>query len=111
MNMVFKFSAKILLNSLILFFTPAYIPGFVITYNPPSIVGAAILLTLLNLIVRPFLKIITTPLIWITFGLFTIVINIAILWMLDIVLEGLEIQTFSALFWVSTIIAIINSLL
>lgn len=110
MEILFKFSAKVLLNALILFTVSTYIPGFIFTYTPPSIIGAALLLTLLNLVVRPFVKIITIPLIWITFGLFTIIINIAILWLFDMLLPNLEIQTFMALFLVSTIIAIANSL-
>lgn len=111
MGILLRFSAKVFLNFLILFAASAYVPGFIFTYTFPSIVGAALLLTLLNLIVRPFVKIITFPLIWITFGFFNIVINIAILWLYDTLLPGLEIQTFFALFWISAIIAIVNSLL
>ncbi|KKU85128.1 MAG: hypothetical protein UY15_C0041G0002 [Parcubacteria group bacterium GW2011_GWA2_47_9] len=66
------------------------------------------LLALLYTVIRPFLRLITAPLVWVTFGLFNIAINMALLWGADLALAELEIENITTLFYVSLIIAIVN---
>ena len=59
-----------------------WIPGI----HPASTSGAAILglaliFTLVNALVRPLLKLLTCPVILLTLGLFTLVINAALFWL------------------------------
>ncbi|MDX1535630.1 MAG: phage holin family protein [Candidatus Spechtbacterales bacterium] len=64
-----------------------------------------------NYIIRPLLKVLTFPLILVTFGLFNVVINMGILWAVDIILPQMEIAGFIPLAWTTAIVTLINSLL
>lgn len=78
-----KFLSKIVANAVGLYGASYFLPGVILTGGWKGLAVAAIVLAILHTILRPILKIITAPLVLITFGLFTVIINIAILWMAD----------------------------
>ena len=63
-----------------------------------------IVLGLLNYFLRPLLKILSLPLEIITLGLFTIVINMALLWLLDMMFDELYVPFFLPLLYTALII-------
>jgi putative membrane protein len=65
---------------------------------------ASIVLGMVNYFIKPLLKIITIPLRIITFGLFGLVINTAIIWFIDILFPELIIVGLSGLFWTGAIV-------
>jgi len=71
----------------------------------------ALILSLLNLLIKPILRILFLPLIWITLGLFALIINIALLKAATIFMPVLVIQY--PLTWLvsSIIISAFNSFL
>lgn len=73
------------------------------------IVGA--ILTVANLIVRPVLKIISAPIIFITMGLFTLVINAVLLFAVDWFVDELIINNLMGYVWGSLIIAAVNAII
>lgn len=103
-----KFIIKVLLNGLGLYLASATIPGFHLAGGIKTLAISAVLLALLYTVIRPFLRLITAPLVWVTFGLFNIAINMALLWGADLALQELEIENITTLFYVSLIIAIVN---
>ena len=105
---MFRFIVKIVLNGAVLYFAQKFFPGFVLAAGWDVLIIGALVLATLNIFVRPVLKIITTPLIWITLGLFNLVINMLILWMTDQILLQLTITDLKTLFLVSIITAIAN---
>lgn len=104
-----KFIAKIVLNAIALFLIAQYFPGFLLSGGLPALIIGALVLTALNMFLRPILHLIATPLIWVTFGLFGIIIHIIILWIADQVLVQLAITNLTTLFWASIILALVNS--
>lgn len=71
-----KFLMKWLINSVALYAAVAIVPGIhPQTDNWLSFIWLAAIFGLLNSIVRPLLKILSCPLIILTFGLFLLVIN------------------------------------
>ena len=68
----------------------------------------AIVLTLLNIFIKPVIRIITAPLRWLTLGLFNIIINIAILWLADQILPSITIHDYITLFLTSLIVSFAN---
>jgi len=66
------------------------------------LVGSA--LGLINFFIKPVLKMITLPLRILTFGLFSLVINMVMVWTVDILFPELVIQGIIPLFWLSIII-------
>ena len=76
-----KFLLRILATAAALWIATQIVPG--VTHSGPwtSLLLVAIVFGLLNAIVRPLLKLLTCPLILLTLGLFTFVINALMLWL------------------------------
>ena len=110
MHFLLKIPAKILITIAALYALSWFFANFVITGGWRSFVLGGIVLALINLILRPILKIVSFPLILITFGLFNIVINIIILLVADHFLLELTISGFWTLVWGALVIGIANSL-
>jgi len=68
-------------------------------------------LGLINFFIKPVLKIITLPLRLLTFGLFSLVINMLMVWVVDILFLELVISGIQPLFWTTVIIWLISLLL
>jgi len=66
------------------------------------LVGSA--LGLINFFIKPVLKMITLPLRILTFGLFSLVINMVMIWTVDILFPELVIQGIIPLFWTTVVI-------
>ena len=76
---------------------------------------AGVVLGLINLIVKPILKIVSLPFIFITGGLFLVVINVGVLWFFQYFLEvaefrilALDFQNFSSYVIGAIVFGIIN---
>lgn len=69
---------------------------------------AGLLLGLFNLLVKPIIKILSLPINILTLGLFNIVINAGMLWMVDLILKGLRVEGFWGYIWSSLVISIIS---
>lgn len=69
--------------------------GVTIT-NYPAALGAAVVLGLLNALVRPLLIVLTLPVTLITLGLFLFVINAAMFYAAAWLLDGLHVNGFGA---------------
>src|SRR3989344_7768772 len=107
-----KLIARIIFYALInlaAFAGTAYVlPGFEISGNLTEIFLAAGFLALLNIFIRPILKFIFGPFIILTFGLFIIVLNAFILYLVDILSAGISIDGIGTLILASLIIGLIN---
>lgn len=96
-----------------LFIAAKVVPGvdFYGTYLMLIVVG--LILGLANFFIKPILKAISLPIRILTLGLFGIIINMALVWLVaDIVFaDVLEISGITPLFWTTAIIWILNLLL
>lgn len=101
----------ILANSLAIFIASRLVSGFIFNGTIPHLIIAGIILGICNSIVKPILKIISFPLIVLTFGLFHIVINLIILFLAERFTPWLEIQTFWAAIWGIIIISLTNNII
>lgn len=108
LRIVSKFLGKIAANALGLYAASYFLAGVVLSGGWQGLAIAAIVLAVLHTILRPILKIITAPLVLITFGLFTIIINIAILWVADHYLTQIAFADFYSLAITSIIITVAN---
>jgi len=70
-----------------------------------------LILALANTFARPILKIVSAPLIFITMGLFLIIINAIILFAVDWFIEALEITSLWGYLWGAIIIAVVNAII
>ncbi len=68
----------------------------------------AVVLGALNMLVKPILLLLTFPITIITLGLFTIVINAALVWLAQLVVPGFTIQNFGWAILFALVLSIIN---
>lgn len=90
-----KLIAKWLLSASALLFV-AYIYGGVQVHGFGSAMLAALVIGLLNIVVRPVLVVLTLPVTMLTLGLFLFVINALVFWAAAAVLQGLVVKGFLA---------------
>ena len=103
-----SFIVRILGNSLAIYAATYLVPGFIINGGIKEYLLAGVLLGILNFAIRPILKMISMPLIILTLGLWTIVINALMLWTVDYVFDFVLVQDLTALVWAVIIISIVN---
>lgn len=92
-----------------LFLAAKFIPGveFYGTFLMLVIIG--IVIGLINFYIKPFLKIISFPIRILTLGIFSLVINMAIIWFVEIIFpRELEITGLMPLFYTTLIIIVLN---
>ena len=76
-----------------------------------SLIGAALLLGILNAFVRPILLILSAPLILLTLGFFVLVVNSLMLLLVPSVVSGFHVDSFWSAFWGAIIISFISWML
>jgi putative membrane protein len=79
--------------------------------NAASLIGAALLLGILNAFLRPVLLILSVPLILLTLGLFILVVNALMLYLVPGIVTGFHVESFGSAFWGSIIISIVSWIL
>jgi len=97
--MIRGFLVKIVSGVLGLWIAVSFVPGVEFTGSLKSLAIAGILLGLVNFFIKPLLKIITLPIRMLTLGLFGIIINVAMVWAIDIFYPELVIIGILPLFW------------
>lgn len=92
-------------------FIVANVFGVIYIENLKALVLAALLLGILNAILRPVLIILTLPITIFTLGLFTLVINGFLLYAVSGMVSGFEIASFWRAFLAALLISIVNALI
>ena len=91
MRFPFRIIFSFFSNLVALLIAGNFIPGFVITTDFYNFLIAAGVFTLINFLIRPVVSFVLSPINFITLGLFTLVINGVMLYLLDILNEGVTI--------------------
>lgn len=78
--------------------------GFQLTTQWQVIIALGIVLGLLNYFLRPLLKALSLPLELITLGLFTILIDMGLIWLLDMIFDELSVALYKPLLYTTLII-------
>ncbi|MFH1894882.1 MAG: phage holin family protein [Patescibacteria group bacterium] len=100
--------SHIVANALAILTAGRLIPGVIYQYDFLSLLKIALVLALANALLKPVLKMVFSPLILITLGLFTIIINIFLIWLVVRFVPELSIIGFTAYFWTMVIVSIFN---
>lgn len=69
---------------------------------------ASLLLGILNAFLRPVLLVLSWPLLLVTLGLFTLVINALLLLLVGHILAGFHVESFWAAFWGALVISLVS---
>jgi putative membrane protein len=101
---------KILLTALAVILLANILPGVAVAGYVSAII-VAIVIALLNMIVRPLLIFLTLPATLITFGLFIFVINAIIILLADNLVDGFTVSGFWVALFFSILLSIFRSFL
>jgi len=88
-----------------------FIPEVIFTGEIQTLLLAGTTLGIANFFLKPILKFITWPLRMLTLGLFTLIINLALVWTVDILFPELIIKGIIPLFYTTIIVLVLNFLL
>jgi putative membrane protein len=84
-----KFILRWVINAIGLYLAVLLLPGIDLRSNLVSILWLALIFGVVNALFGPLLKVLTCPLILLTLGLFTIVINTFLFWLTSVIGQSL----------------------
>lgn len=102
-----RFIAVILINGLLVYLAAWLLPGVSVTgYGIAIITG--LLLGLVNFFIKPVLTILTLPITILTLGLFLLIINAAMVLLVDWLVAGFEVRGWGWAILFTIILALMN---
>lgn len=107
-----RFWQKIIVNALVFLALAGFLQNMFYVESIWVALGASLVLSVLNLAVKPILFILSFPITLLTMGLFTIVINASMLSLTSAIIgSGFEFSSFGAAMLISMLISLVNLLL
>ena len=102
-----KLIVRWLLNAVALMLLPELIDSLQVTSYTAALISA-LMLGLVNALIRPLLILVTLPITLLTLGLFTLVINALLFWFVSSVVAGFQVPDFATAFWGALIYSILT---
>lgn len=103
---------RLLVNALGLYAAVQLVPGIRSEGSWVTFLLVAVILGAVNALIKPVLVLLSCPLIILTLGLFTLVINAAVLWLAGVIGAGFGldfyINGFAAAFWGGVVVGLVN---
>jgi putative membrane protein len=78
--------------------------------NPQGLLVATLVLGLLNAFIRPILMVLSLPLVFVTLGLFILIINAVLLYLVG-QMKHFHVDSFAAAFWGGLVISVVSLVL
>jgi putative membrane protein len=96
-----KFILRWAINAIALYLAVLILPGIDLRSGIVSIIWLALIFGLVNALFRPLLQFLTCPLIMLTLGLFTVVINTFLFWLTSVIGQsfGLDLLISDPVWW------------
>jgi putative membrane protein len=110
-----SFLIRWMINTIALYAAVVVIPGIEFTHGPLQLLAVALVFGVVNAVLRPILTVLSCPLVLLTLGLFTLVINgvmlmltarLAALWDL-----GFRVNGFWPAFWGGLVVGVVSLML
>jgi len=114
---IHRIFSQIIVGILGIYLAILFVPGVDISSGEFTVEGIKILIIigtvfgLINFFIKPIISFITLPLRIITLGLFGIIINTTMIWIVDKIFTELTVSSFYALFWTSIIVWFLSCLI
>ncbi len=105
-----KFIIKLLLNGLAVVVLSKVLKGVSVDSYTTAII-VAVVLSVLNLLVKPFLILLTLPITIVTLGLFLLVVNALIILLADNLIDGFSVDGIWTAILFSILLSILQSIL
>ena len=104
---MFEFLLHLLLSAALLLVVSHIVSGFEVRSFGSALV-AALVLGLVNAILRPIVVFLSLPITILTFGLFLLVVNALMLLVVGAVVPGVRLRGFGPAFWGALLLSILN---
>jgi putative membrane protein len=101
------FLIRVLVNALAIWLATEIVPG-IEARTAATVVVAALVLGVINAIVRPILLVLTLPLTLVTLGLFLFVLNALCLWLTSAIVPGFDVRGFWPAFWAALLVSALS---
>ena len=105
--MLFRLLLKLVVTALALLAIAGFVPGITVSGWYPAAI-AALILSIVNVTLKPLLVLLTLPLTLITFGLFSFVLNAALFWFVGSFVDGFDITGFIPAFIGAFLLSVAN---
>jgi putative membrane protein len=107
----YRFIVQVISNIIGFLFAGAILSGLTFQNGLLTVIVVGAIMGILNFFLKPILKFLTFPLLILSLGLFSIFINIGLLYLAELIVPGFEIDTFSTAFLATIILSIINTII
>jgi len=102
-----KIVMQLAINVFALLIVEYLIPGFILGDIKAAVV-TAVIIGIVNTLIKPILQLIALPLSILTFGLTAFLINVALLWLTSIYIPGFEITNFATAILASIMLSLVS---
>lgn len=110
-----SFLIRLLVNAAALWVATRFVTGVTYSGAVMPLIGVALIFGVINAIIRPILKFFTFPLLILTLGLFTFVLNGLMLWLTSSLSSrlglGFHVDGFWPAFWGALVVSIVSAVL
>ena len=110
-----RFLVRLLVNAAALWVATRLVSGVTYSGGWLPFLGVALVFGIVNAFIRPVAKVLTFPLIIITFGIFALVVNGLMLWLTSTLAGALDlgfhVSGFRAAFWGALVVSIVSTVL
>lgn len=108
MSFLGKFALLLIANSVGIYAAVKLVDGFSVPLEPVAFIKVSLVLALIHLRIRPVIKFVLSPVIFLTLGLGILVVNALVLYLLDIALPEVVVSGLYALAYATLIVSIAN---
>ena len=106
-----SFFINLIISAIAVFVTAYILPGVEIKQDIVTILIVTVLLGIANSVIKPILHILTFPITIVTFGLFALVVNAAMVMLVDYFVDGFSVESFWWALGFSIVLSIVSSVL
>lgn len=107
MGFIVRLLLALAINMVALAVAAWILDGFEIDGFWPLVI-AGVIFGLINTFLRPIVSLLTLPFIVLTLGLLYFVINMAVLWLTQLIVDGFDISGFWTYVWATIIVGLVN---
>lgn len=108
---MFSFIIRLIINATILILISFVFPSGIMFDNFYAALITALVLGMVNTLIKPLIVILTLPINILTLGLLTLFINGALFWLVSTFVKGFYVSGFWAAFWAALIYTIISAII
>ena len=99
------------ITAVAVFVAAQIVPGIRLREGLVSLLIVSAILGLVNVFLGTFLRIVSIPFLIVTLGLFSIAINMVVLWVTDLFTNRISFDGFWAYFWAAVIVSVVTLVL